>query len=179
MTARVPAYGCRVRGDARHWRRRLEEAVRSHNARAADDAEKVAALPPPAPAADVGWWLGPAPRNGEALWRAYAATRPRAAATPGGEAARRLMRDQEGALADAAAALDLAPEDADAALREVLHALLGWKMGGAPPEAGEEAAPRLTEDGRRMARFLVKRVEVPRDMGMVPALALREVYQRA
>ena len=44
--ARVPAYSCCVQGDARHWRRCLEQVIPLHNERAASEEEKVTNLPP-------------------------------------------------------------------------------------------------------------------------------------
>mmetsp|Transcript_28651 Transcript_28651/g.61645 ORF Transcript_28651/g.61645 Transcript_28651/m.61645 type:complete len:286 (+) Transcript_28651:676-1533(+) len=163
----LPEYACCVKGDARHWRRCLERAIPMHNARAIGDEERVSGLPPVPDR--FGWWMKRNPR-GEALWKEYTSeSRPWLGDTPSREVALYLMRNREEITAAAAAAsnAELSSDDADEALREVVHLLVDWKMG--------EGVPTVSENGRTMARFASEGIEVPRDMGMVPALALWEL----
>jgi len=91
------------------------------------------------------------------------------------------MRNREGILAaaaDASSSMDLAPGDADEALREVIQLLVDWKMGAGSNEGdAAKSVTEISENGRQMAQLVSERIEVPRDMGMIPALALVEFVQ--
>jgi len=165
---RLPEYACRVQGDARHWRRCLELAVSAHNNRAVGDEEKVTGLPPVPD--KFGWWMRKNPQ-GEALWKEYAESRPWLADTPGGEVASYLMRNREEVAASAALGTGMAPDVADEALREVVQLLVA---GGGVDDEGDEG---LSENGCRLARYVSETLQVPRDVGMIPALALGELVQ--
>lgn len=180
---KLPAYACCVQGDARHWRKCLEQVIPLHNDRATSDEEKVTSLPPVPE--QFGWWMEKAPTRGEELWKEYATeeVRPWLADTPAGEVALYLMRNHEDIVAEAAASsdMDLTPEHSDEALREVIQTLLDWKMDGSKSEeddASESAEELLlSDDARKMAQFASEKIEVPRDVGMIPALALGQLVK--
>jgi hypothetical protein len=66
----------------------------------------------------------------------------------------------------------LTSADADAALREVCAALIGW--GEAGEELGEQ--PALSAGAQAMAVYLdADGLAVPRDLGVLPAEALRSL----
>ena len=155
---RLPAWACCVQGDARHWRKCLEEVIPLHNERAKSEEDKVTSLPPIPE--KVGWWMRNNP-NSEELWKQYAEARPWLADTPAGEVALHLSRNCEKLRAAATSNMGIAAEEADEALREVVQALL-------QPEVSEQASA----NAQQMALFLSETLEVPKDVGMVPALAL-------
>lgn len=131
----------------------------------------------PPPPEGFGWWMRECP-GGEELWAEYVAGgRPWLADTPGGEAALHLIRNREDVVVSAASAMGVDAGVADEALREVIRLLLDWKMGGGSETADDRAGQveEVSENGRRMARFASERIRVPRDIGMVPALALGEL----
>ena len=171
---RVPAYSCCVQGDARHWRRCLEQVIPLHNERAASEEEKVTKLPPLPN--KFGWWMKNIPR-GEELWKEYAnESRPWLAATPGREAAMCLMSKCEEIVK--AAAFDdnmsLTTEEADEALREIVQILLDWTTNASKDGVEQE---EVSDNARKMAQFASEALSVPRDISMIPALALGELAQ--
>ena len=63
---------------------------------------------------------------------------------------------------------------ADAALREVCAALSAWGEEDEQEPAAAAADPRLSADARAVAAYLdAEGVAVPRDLGVIPAEALR------
>ena len=98
------------------------------------------------------------------VWAAHAKGRPYLAATPAAEVAATIIRNRA-ALADGVSGLGLSAEDADAALREVCAALAD----------GDGTGPALSGDARRVASHLVEELAVPRDLGVIPARALRSL----
>ena len=135
-----------------------------HNDRAVSDDEKVTSLPV-APK-EFGWWMKKNPR-GEELCNEYKESRPWLGDTPANEVALYLMRNQEDIVSDATTSLDLSEDDADEALREVIQLLVDESV-----TTGD-----LSENAKQMARYASERIEVPRDLGMIPALALGKLVQ--
>ncbi|KAL7462451.1 hypothetical protein ACHAXS_002836 [Conticribra weissflogii] len=156
MERGVPAYACGVMGDGRLWRRCLEEVVELHNERAASDEEKVELGPEPK---RKGWWMKKNPKGPE-LWKDYVERRPWLGGTPEWEVALYLIRNREEIMKECKV------NGADEALREVVQRLLDG-----------EAAAALSEKARQMVQFVSERVSVPKDLGMVPALALWALIQ--
>ena len=189
MEKSVPAYACRIRGDARHWRRCLERATRERSAEGGgggvDDFDGVSV--PPAPDA-FGWWMEDCPRA-EELWGEYArgGRRPWLAETPGREMASYLMNNRDASIAAAtsptSSVADMRRDDADEALREIVRLLLDWKVSDSDDPRGGDDEGRgvlLSENALRLARFVCEEViEVPRTMGMIPALALGGLVRSA
>lgn len=195
---RLPAYACSVQGDARHWRKCLERVISLHNERAAGEEDRLDGLPRVSD--QYGWWMRNYPPGvAEKLWKEYAADaiRPWLADTPAGEVASYLTRNRNDVIAAAAEAvatkdhsigIDLTREEADEALREVIQTLLGLKMDiggptldskkGADASGGSNKGPMLSENARKMAKFASERaIEVPRDLGMIPAMALGQLIR--
>ena len=167
---KVPAYACCVQGDARHWRKCLEHVIPLHNENAASEDEKVQGLP--SVSDKFGWWMmNKNSKSNNEIWKQYADSevRPWLADTPMGEVALYLMRNHQEIVQFAAAKDDLSMDDSavDTALREVIQLLL---------EDGENAN-ELSENGQAMAKYASETIEIPRDLGMIPALALGELVQ--
>ena len=188
MEKSVPAYACRVRGDARHWRRCLERATRERSAEGGGGVDNFDGVSvPPAPDA-FGWWMEDFPRA-EELWGEYArgGSRPWLAETPGREMASYLMNNRDASIAAAtsptSSVADMRRDDADEALREIVLLLLDWKVSGPDDSTGENVEDRgllLSENALRLAQFVCEEViEVPRTMGMIPALALGGLVRSA
>ena len=182
MEREVPAYSCRVRGDARHWRKCLEVATNVHNERAVEDEERVSLTNVPE---ESGWWMAKKSgvntnnKAGE-IWSEYCSQRPWLAPTPGGEVALFMIRNRE-MIVDAAVTAALGNGDcfdvdtADEALREVIQVLLEWDV-YFDQSSEEETAQPLSERGLRMALFVAEdMIQVPRDLGMISVGVLWEI----
>lgn len=177
MERDVPAYACCVQGDARHWRRHLESVVEIHNERAATEKDRVPKLPPIPKR--KGWWLKKNP-NSKVLWKAYygdGSSRPWLGDTPEREVALYLVQNRkeiiEGAVEETSG-MGMTVDETDEALREIIHTLIGSES----PENDDENIDELSENASRVVEFVSERVEVPRDMGMIPALALGELLSK-
>ena len=157
----TPMYACGIMGDARVWRTCLEEVVELHNARAASEEEKVALGPVPK---RNGWWMKKNPK-GEELWSSYVEGRPWLGDTPKREVGLYLLRNKGEIMEDVSL---LSAEEADAALREVIHVLIDGELND-----GVE----LSENARQLVELVGERISVPKDLGMVPALALWSLIQ--
>lgn len=160
MEQQLAPYSCRVQGDSRHWRRCLEQAVALHNERAVSDDEKVTSLPPVPK--EFGWWMTRKNPKAEELWNEYKESRPWLGDTPANEVALYLLRNHDDIVSDAATSLDMSEDVVDEALREVIQLLVD----------GSVTTGDLSENAKQLARFANERIEVPRDLGMIPALAL-------
>mmetsp|Transcript_4211 Transcript_4211/g.9484 ORF Transcript_4211/g.9484 Transcript_4211/m.9484 type:complete len:494 (-) Transcript_4211:39-1520(-) len=156
MERDVPAYACAVMGDGRLWKRCLEEVVELHNERAATEEEKVTLGPEPK---RKGWWMKNNPKGLE-LWKEYAEGRPWLGGTPEWEVALFLIRNREEIMKECGV------DGADEALREVVQRLLYG-----------DAGATLSEKACQIVQFVGERVSVPKDLGMVPALALWAISQ--
>ncbi len=188
MEKSVPAYACRVRGDARHWRRCLERATRERSAEGGGGVDDFDGVSVPAAPDAFGWWMEDCPRA-EELWGEYArgGRRPWLAETPGREMASYLMNNRDAAIAAATSSTssvaDMRRDDADEALREIVRLLLDWKVNDSDDPTGinvEDRGMLLSENALRLARFVCEEViEVPRTMGMIPALALGGLVRSA
>ena len=197
----VPAYACRVKGDATSWRRVLSTSP---------------------------WWPAGWPSRGDPdergdprggqlvlsegeaerayasrpvsqqLWDEYAQGRPHVASTPAAEAAAALMRNAKAIVRDAEAHAALPPdasaEDYDLALRAIAGLLLTEPLSAATAASGRTAQgeeqsacreERLTLTGSaelsrvhgvaEVASYLVDRICVPRDVGAPVADAIRRL----
>ncbi|KAL7516860.1 hypothetical protein ACHAWX_001834 [Stephanocyclus meneghinianus] len=177
MERTVAPYACRVMGDARHWRRCLEEGIDVHNARA-QEGERVEALP--TMPKRKRWWLKSNP-NARRLWKEYArhvnGGRPWLGETPEQEAALFMWRKRDeitSKFVDASAA-KVSTEEADEALRHVIRVLIGWNRDDDGDDGDREETRIFSPHALQLLEFVVDSIEIPRDMGMVPALALGEL----
>jgi hypothetical protein len=77
--------------------------------------------------------------------------------------------------------MDLQQSDVDEALREIVQILLDSKMTDSKlsecSDDDDEPQILLSDNARRLARYTCERIEVPRDMGMIPVLSLGELIQ--
>jgi len=167
----VPAYACRVRGDAASWRAVLAMAGFGN-----------AGLPPEviADAAAAERAFGSARLGNGAWWEAFAASRPHVAASPAEEAAARLTRNRAAVAADAVRRGVLGEGQVDGALREVAEALVAHAAEAEAAEAeAETAAAAATPSAEAVAllRYLDARMCVPRDMGAPAAAAIRSLSE--
>lgn len=168
----LPCYSCRVKGRGETWRR----VLRAHHPDL-DLTDASAAEPP----IDVPTKKSFKP---DKIWSRYADEKPYLASTPAGEAAARIVRDRD-TIAEAAStacgAARLSDESADAALRELCDALVS--SDGGDPDAVAMAAAKLSGDAREVAAYLDGGGggiwEVPRDIGVLPAEALRALASAA
>ncbi|KAL1499769.1 hypothetical protein AB1Y20_012455 [Prymnesium parvum] len=157
MEARVPAYACRVQGDAASWRKVLTVAGYGN-----------AGAPPRLLRDEAAACRRDAAADADGTWAAYAAGRPHVAASPCEEAAARLVRSRRLLAADAARRIERTAESAaDEALRGVAAALLALRSG--------DGMPALSPTEAALAKYLAERMCVPRDMGAPAAQALRSL----
>jgi len=160
----VPAYACRVRGDARSWCRVLSSSpwwpagwpARGDPAERGDPRGGALALTADAAADAFG---GPPPRDLPGLWASYAAaSKEDVAASPSAEAAAALRRNAAPLLADARAygalptsptdATDDGPPDADgyeAALERLVELLL--RARGEPQQPQQQQQQQQQQHG--------------------------------
>lgn len=163
---RLPAYACRVKGDASSWRKVLSMAGFGN------------AGAPPQIEANMDEMARQEALMAEstidqALWTEYAASRPYLAATPQAEAAAIIKRNREAISADVlkragGSALEgLLPStesDLDEALRALVCVLL---------DSDEDAKSTLGVG--TLVSFLDERMCVPRDMGAMSASAIKKL----
>jgi hypothetical protein len=158
----VAAYACRVRGDPRHWRNCLQNSVEIHNARS-DDQVKLAPLPK-----RKRWWLKSNSKS-DALWKQYShvdgeRVRPWLGDTAKHEAGLYLLRNRESILQKCTECADF--KGTDEALRFIIAQLIDL-------DVNEDMA--CLSNAVEVLEFVIDVIEVPRDLGMVPAMALVEL----
>ena len=150
LEERVPAYCCRVRGDADSWAKVLSQAGFGNGG-------AVPELDPSSASA----FDDDLERRGDAIWADYADARPYVAASAAAEAASVVVRNRAAILADADR---FGVQDAEPGLLAVAAALFD----GAPLDDGDAAA-------KGVATYLDDRLCVPRDLGAPSAAALRKL----
>jgi glutathione S-transferase len=163
---RLPAYACRVKGDASSWRKVLSMAGFGN-----------AGVVPPQIEANMNEMARQEALTAEitidqGLWTEYTASRPYLAATPQAEAAAIITRNREAISVDvleraggsALKGLPTTESDLDVALRALVCVLL---------ENDEDAKSTLGVGA--LATFLDERMCVPRDMGAMSASAIKKL----
>lgn len=148
MDSQAVGYASRVKGRAFTWQERLTEAHPELDLLCSTAEECNVADLPTRKTFDA-----------QATWAAYANGRAYAAATPAEEVAARIVRNRD-ALVDACASVG-----GDEALRELCAALAD---GGALSDAARKVAAHLDDDDL---------LAVPRDIGVIPAEALRQAWR--
>lgn len=158
----VPAYICRVKGNAASWRKVLCMAgfgnagvappVIQENMKRLEEVEKAESRELIA-VADAGG-------SGNNIWSDYAATRPYVAKKPYQEAARIIVSNREMILVDTLKNGKgwKSKSHLDAAMLDLANAL-----------AYNDDASYGTPESQQLAEFLTERMCVPRDMGCLPA----------
>ena len=173
METKLPAYSCCVQGDAKHWRRCLEDVIGIHNERVVSDDEMVKSLPPIPK--EVGWWMNKNPKANE-LWKEYATESHRTwlGDTPSIEVALYLLRNHVDIVTAAVESLDnnMSEENADEGLRELIQVLI------ADNDDSYISLEELSESARQIATFASKTIDIPKDVAIIPALALGELVEQ-
>ena len=151
----IPAYGCRVRGDAASWAKVLSQAGFGNGG----------SVPETSPDDRTAASDAAASARGAETWAAYAADRPWVAPSPDEEAAATILRRRDAIRDDAARRGVLSGDDAiEAGLRGVVAGLID-----------EAHVLSLDEDAAAMARDLDERLCCPRDLGAPAAAAIRRL----
>lgn len=165
METRVPAYGCKVRGDLSSWRKVLTMAGFGN---AGNVPGTVATRMEELGLAEKSPISEAEETNQQALWETFAATRPYVAASPREEAAAVLIRNREKIAKDASkncadSAVVGSSETLDEAMRSLAVLLCDKDRFSEPIVAACEE--RRGTELRSLAAFLDDRICVPRDMG--------------
>uniref|UniRef100_A0A7S2UDM2 GST C-terminal domain-containing protein n=1 Tax=Attheya septentrionalis TaxID=420275 RepID=A0A7S2UDM2_9STRA len=170
MECHVPCYSCRVAGDATTWSRQLQTTL------ATDPRFSHIPQPPKQTQQNPRLHSISKPRN---LWNQYTQNRPWLAPTPEAECVAFFVRHRTAILEEALEQTKQMTEDeADVAFRHVLEQLL------LVSENDDDDVKHdmdhvsimvfsLSEHAKEMLHFLDQRLQVPRDMGMLPASTLR------
>lgn len=162
---RIPAYACRVKGDASSWRKVLSMAGFGN-----------AGVPP-----QIGANMDEMAREeavnavstiDQGLWTEYSSSRPYLAATPEAEAASIMTRNREAISADVLKraggsvweGLPTTESNVDEALRAMVCVLIE-----------NDTDVKLTPHVGALAGFLDERMCVPRDMGAMSASAIKKL----
>ena len=175
METKLPAYSCCVQGDARHWRRCLEDVIGIHNERAVSDDEMVKSLPPIPK--EFGWWMNKNPKANE-LWKEYATESHRTwlGDTPSIEVALYLLRNHVDIVTAAVESLDyMLEENADEGLRELIQVLIADDDDDSDTIISLE---ELSVSAQQIATFASKTIDIPKDVAMIPALALGKLVEQ-
>lgn len=172
----VPAYACRVKGDASSWRKVLSMAgfgnsftppqiVSNMDERTQLEFETAASC------------------IQQDVWERYSTDRPNVASTPGAEAALIMTRNRNRILKDIqkqqqrkkiqAQALPESEEELDATLRGLVSVLLQSE-----PSDWDTASLDNEEMVGSLAAFLDERMCVPRDMGAMSAACIKDLAWR-
>jgi len=157
MDREVPAYTSRVKGDETSWRRVLAQAGFGNAGVAPVLLERE-----PADIADDETHLAAE----QAAWRAFTASRAHVAATPHEEAAARIVRNHKALISDAARKGAIDESETDVAFRGCAELLADGGLAEL-----EDVPPAV----RAAVEYLDERMCVPRDMGVLPAKAIRAV----
>jgi len=173
----IPAYACRVKGDASSWRKVLSMAGFGNAGTPPtvlsrmEDASKAELL-----ACNVDEKEG---SSGGSLWDKYSESRPFVAKTAAAEAAATICRNREAIVRDIAknAPLKLKNLDADM-IDESLRALM-FLLTENSTEEEEEVVVKDVPSTMDLACFLDMRMCVPRDMGMLSAAAIKRIARMA
>ena len=156
MESQIPAYGCRVRGNAASWAKVLSQAGFGNGG----------SVPETSPDSRTASSDAAASARGAETWAAYAADRPWVAPSPDEEAAATILRRKD-AIRDDAARRRVLSGDADA-----IEAGLRGVVAGLSDEALVLA---LDDDAAAMARDLDERLCCPRDLGAPAADSIRRL----
>ena len=180
METQVPAYACRVKGNASSWRKVLTMAGYGNAGIPPDVIDRMDYLcveesRPQTAEERVG---------DQTLWDKYRSTRPYLAATPSAEAGRVLLSNREAIIKDTlkrSATLEgtvpLDEKGLDNAMRALTTLLIyGDKEDGQYEDLADAAREAVDVNGVfEMAKFLDERMCVPRDMGSMSADAIKRL----
>ena len=168
LESQLPAYACRVKGDASSWRKVLTMAGFGN-----------AGLPPNLQQNMQARMHMEATTAAlcvrQDLWDEYATSRPYVASTPSAEAALIMTRNRERILADLykqkAKGLPTSESESDSILRELVAVLAQT-----PPSKDYDIDGLNNSNGvGKLASFLDERMCVPRDMGAMSAACIKDL----
>lgn len=181
METQVPAYACRVKGNASSWRKVLSMAGYGNAGVPPDVIDRMDHLcvEESRPQTDEERV------RDQALWDKYRSTRPYLAATPSSEAGRVLLSNREAIVKDTlkrsatleGTGLPLDEKGLDNAMRALTTLLIyGDKEDGQYEDLAVAAKEAVNVNGVfAMAKFLDERMCVPRDMGSMSADAFNRL----
>ena len=152
----IPCYACRIGGDSVTWENVFKEAF-DQNLVNTD------AIPELLPSRGKRVLQNRKSKRADTLWKKYQEKRPYLARTPTEECAVYILRNRDQIMVDAQASLRLEEAEVDEALREMIEALLGQS----------DDVSKMSGNARDVTTFLDNRIRAPRDMGILPAAALR------
>ena len=113
------------------------------------------------------------------LWKEYATEsshRIWLGDTPSIEVALYLMRNHVDIVTAAVESLDdMSEEEADEGLRELIQLLIA---DDGDDDDDTKSVENLSDNARQIATFASERIEIPKDIAMIPALALGELVQQ-
>mmetsp|Transcript_122 Transcript_122/g.188 ORF Transcript_122/g.188 Transcript_122/m.188 type:complete len:471 (+) Transcript_122:73-1485(+) len=164
MDTTVPAYACRVKGDASSWRKVLTMAGFGN-----------AGLPPQVQGnmEEIQVWEASTAKETihVDLWNTYASTRPYVAETPSAEAALIMTQNKDAILRDTLKnGSGLLGSSSESELDEIMRAMIYILI----HQDGEEAKDAKNVHGvGEFATFLDERMCVPRDMGSMSAASIK------
>jgi glutathione S-transferase len=166
----VPAYACRVKGDASSWRKVLTMAGFGNAGVPADVGRNMQEL-----VAAEAALAASGTSIDSTVWREYSCTRPHVADTPQGQAALNILRNREAIIRDtvkraatspwSASSLPKTEADVEEILKDLVQVLLDQDI---------PCGDTLQAVGT-LAGFLDERMCVPRDMGAMSAACLKKV----
>ena len=168
MEAQVPAYACRVKGDASSWRKVLTMAgfgnaglppglQQNLKVRIQTEGETAASVVQ------------------QTIWEEYAASRPYVAATPAAEAAMIMTQNRERILADALQQKCFSDETELDSILRALVALLAKAPADGDGDYNVDGLADHADKVGKLASFLDERMCVPRDMGAMSAACIKDV----
>lgn len=162
METLVPSYACRVAGDKHTWQQLLRQATEQNLV------PEVDLLPPrgsPNPLKRRFF-------NGEKVWNEYKQGKPYVCDTSELECVAYYVRNRERIVSEAAQALtNMNTDEIEQALLEILGAIL--------EKDDANIASKLSGNARELANYLNDQLRVPRDMGALPAAAMRALVVTA
>jgi glutathione S-transferase len=177
----VPAYACRVKGDASSWRKVLTMAGFGNAGVPAQVGRNIQDLV----AAEIALAASGATVD-LGVWKEYSSTRPQVAETPQGQAALTILCNREAIIRDTVKRAATAPWSAsnlpktEAKVEETVNCLVQVLLhqgipGGDPLQAVDIPGGDPLQAVGALARFLDERMCVPRDMGAMSAACLKKV----
>jgi glutathione S-transferase len=162
MESQIPCYACRVMGDKQSWQRVLQYGVEQQLVPNVD-------LLPPRGSADP---LKRRKFNGDKVWEEYKRGKPYVCETSQLECIAFYVRNRERIISEATRSLaNMNHDEIEQALLEVLGVVL--------ENEDKDAISKMSGNARELATYLNEKLRVPRDMGALPASAMRTLTATA
>jgi len=162
----IPAYACRIKGDASSWRKVL---VMAGYGNAGQMPNTITGVSRETLESEVGTSAAE-----KEIWNEYISTRPYMAETSSMEAAATIFKNKQAIIKDIERRMSITPswksklpENIDSALRELVMVLIN-----------DDDSDDVSDGIGALASFLDERMCVPRDMGAMSAAALKRVAMK-